>query len=527
MISALNAIFCELKVGWLIKYKNRNFYTLLKAVSGALVIVIVVGLQALPLYTARSGRICDNCHMNPFKTDKQNEWPNPELADRKCNLTCSTCHIDTAGGSLRRVAGRYYAASTLPVWGTEQRPYWDSQRSLTAYWKKLTQPAPKKNSSGKVSESKWIPDPPRNPALPDHYQTMTKPPFWTMADPTVFGNPIGAKALPRTYEPLYGVYGGLNADPFLVLSGNFRWLYYKTPDREIYFPMVNELGVAIHPVEKFTLTATGGVLGQATAFGAPSLPVKDRLFIRQATAMLHEFPYQSYIKAGVFTPAFGVRHEDHTIPTRRYFDMDYSRRNNAVYGVEAGLAPNYPFLSVSAFTNIGRNYEETNGWGTSVNLGWRDLLFGGGISFMYKNRDTSFGGDFTAASLDYYLNLGRLFFTLPITFLGEFSLGERQLNTGPRQIYANFIELNWLAFNGFNAKVNHHFYDPDIKVRNNESGHIGAGFDFTPFPFIRLTFEYRWAWIIPDTAFWRTGSFLNPSDLQFKDNILIVTHVYF
>lgn len=496
---------------------------------------VASSIFALPLYTARSGRICDNCHMTPFKTSKQNEWPNPSLAKRKCNLTCSTCHIDTSGGSLRRASGRYYAGSTLAMWGTEKRPYWDSKRSVTAYWKILTRskkrtPVKSKSASKKKTKTKksnWNPKPKYDASLPDHYQTRKKPKFWTINDPMAFGNPLNARTAPRTYEPLYGVYGNINADPFLVFSGNMRALYYKTPKREIFFPMVAELGMAIHPIEKITIAASGGVLGEASAFGAPKVPVEKRLFVRQAVLMLHELPFQMVTKAGIFLPGFGMRQEDHTIPTRRYFDMNYSRRSNAVYGAEIGMAPNYPYLNASVFTNIGANYEKTNGIGSAISMGWNDLLFGGGISFMLKKRDHSFGGDFTGGAINYYLNLGRLFFTLPVVFLGEVSIAQRDLRSGKKVIYANFIELNYLIINGVNLKVNHHFYDPDVSLRNNETGHIGAGFDFTPFPFFRLTFEYRWAWIIPQSSYWRKGLFLNPADLQFMDNMIVSSHLYF
>ena len=78
-------------------------------------------VQATPMYAGRSARTCDNCHVAP------NEWVNPPVADRKCNMSCQSCHVDPAGGGLRNTAGRFFGQSTLPMIATSPRPTddWD------------------------------------------------------------------------------------------------------------------------------------------------------------------------------------------------------------------------------------------------------------------------------------------------------------------------------------------------------------------------------------------------------------------
>ena len=53
---------------------------------------------ATTMYAARSARTCDNCHLSP------NQWVNPPLPERKCNMSCQSCHVDPAGGGVRKIA---------------------------------------------------------------------------------------------------------------------------------------------------------------------------------------------------------------------------------------------------------------------------------------------------------------------------------------------------------------------------------------------------------------------------------------
>mgnify|MGYP007130733424 CR=1 FL=1 len=85
----------------------------------------------------------------------------------------------------------------------------------------------------------------------------------------------------------------------------------------------------------------------------------------------------------------------HTAPVRQYFEQDLSKKYATVIGAEAGFMANYPYLTVSAFTNNGgrpvgdnnQNYViNPQGFGTAVNGGWRDLAWGLGGSFMLKTR---------------------------------------------------------------------------------------------------------------------------------------------
>jgi hypothetical protein len=78
--------------------------------------------QAVPLYTVREGRTCDNCHALP------NDWVDPpEMSRRKCTLSCRGCHVDPGGGGLRTVSGVYFGRSTLAMWLATDRPWADTK----------------------------------------------------------------------------------------------------------------------------------------------------------------------------------------------------------------------------------------------------------------------------------------------------------------------------------------------------------------------------------------------------------------
>lgn len=496
-------------------------------------------LSALPQYTAREGRICDSCHAYPFETEKQRAWQDPVLAERKCNLSCQTCHADPGGGGLRTVAGRYLANASLAVFNNEARPYHDQKRNLSDFVRYLvgTKKAP---ISTTVEPSPTTPQPKAQegipPQKPAKYHTHEIPPNYTLQDPMVYGTAWQKPGQDRRYAPEFGVYGNLNADPLLQLGGDMRLAYVKTDTLDALFPMQMDLGARLHPVEHLSLVAVGGLVGQARSDGTRSRAFGEMATVRSAYAMLHELPYQMFFRGGLFQPSFGVRQEDHTAPVRQQFEMDLSRRYSAVLGAEAGFAANYPYLTASVFTNNGGNAPNSTdqsftinpqGIGSAVTGGWRDLLWGVGTSFMAKSRSALYGGNLTAFSVDGYLNLGRLWLHFPLTLLGEYAWGSY---TGSgvvaRDFAANFLELNYLLFNGINLKANHHFYDADLSSRGNESGRFGLGVEFIPLTIMKFYFEYRIPWRV-NAAQIRSDGLVNPFDWLGSAQLVLIGHVFF
>ncbi|MCS6972404.1 MAG: hypothetical protein NZL89_05195 [Leptospiraceae bacterium] len=492
-----------------------------------------IPLSALPLYTAREGRQCDNCHAYPFETDKQMAWQDPPLAERKCNLSCQTCHLDPGGGGLRNVPGRYHARATLPMLNTETRPWHDRDRNigdLLAFLREAKAQAPTETKSVKTET-------PAQPATQKlrRFKTHDLPPFNSWYDPLAFGHAwdIAQKKL-HPLGPEFGVYGKQNADPLLQFGLDSRFAFLSSGTMTTFFPMQTDLGARFHPVEHWTAAATFGLVGRANPQAQRNRPLSAMYTIRNAFVMLHELPYQAFVRAGMFQPTFGMRQEDHTAPVRRHFEMDLSQKYSAVIGMEVGLAPNYPYLSLSAFTNnVGRRAGDPvedftinmHGFGAAVAAGWRDLAFGGGISFMHKRRNIEWGGNLTAFSIDGYFNPGRFWLKFPLTFTGELAIGEYS-TLATRQFYANYFGVDYLLANGINLKLNNHAYDPDVTVRGNESGRIGFGVELIPLTWFKILVEYRLLWALDPRQAAGSGA-VNPFDWLADKQWVVISHIYF
>lgn len=433
------------------------------------------------MYAQRSGRTCGNCHESPTWEDQEG-WDNPELAKRKCTLSCVACHVDPTGGGLRNSSGRYYGQSTLGVFSTQARSYSDLSRELVddeTLWKVKNWLGDEKVGAG---EGRTIPS--------DYDDVLEGMGQGQTGRFTSAGKPLGGPDVMAFWD---GRYGDLNADPAFQWGLDLRGAYFS--GTESAFPMQVDLHGAVHPVEHLTVAGT--------LAGSGSQALGPRVFPRRAFVMAHELPGMSWAKAGVFQPAFGTHIDDHTSFVRKWFEMDVSDPNDTVAGLELGTAPNYPYLTASVFkTDL---YDpESEGWGSSVNLGWRDLgwsLTGHGM----MKRRAGGRGDLTAAGLGWGLNPAYYFEKVPLTYMGEVSVG-----TGPDGVRtAMYNEAFFIVRNGLNlrTKLDTGWQGGGISNR------VSAGFDVTPLPSVTFTALGR--------ALRQTG------DPQWQPDLFLQTHIWF
>ena len=474
-----------------------------RIISFVIFLLFVQGSYGLPLYSARAARLCDNCHLSPFTSNRQQEWKNPKLADRKCNMSCQSCHVNPAGGMLRRAPGRYYTMSTLPMFGSHRRPFHDQKEirigQLLVFFKNeklnnhknpkkhlvLSQRSPKKSQLRDLSDSPVSLSPGR--LISSETAGGKVESEWLS-----FGLPLGiTKTNQSPYTHWIGRYGEINAAPLVSIGGNFR-LASVYQDRHSLFRMQADIGVALQPIEHMTLTATGGVQGRKKR---ATTQKSSRLKFQNAYLMLHDFPYQAYMQGGLFLPEFGMRTDDHTAFGREYFEMNNAFSDNDVVGVQIGAAPNYPHFSTALFYTVNNKREQT-GWGITSNFGWRDIAWGVGSSFMLKRREHDKGGNLTAISLYSYYNLWQLIpkirYTDPITLLIEFNYGEKERSEIIKQELATYhTEIHYLLINGVNLKANYMGVFLDITKKNQFKERIGLGFDWHIIRHLRLSSEIR------------------------------------
>lgn len=439
---------------------------------------------ALPMYAQRSGRTCGNCHISPTFQDPDG-WDNPDLSRRKCNMSCQGCHTNPLGGGLRNTSGRYYGQSTLSVLPLQERSYSDYDRELVGRdllnWMRSAWTTP---VAGGPNVKKTIPS--------DYQEALAGVGAGQTGGWSAFGDPLGDVS---EYAYWDGRYGDLNADPLLQLGGDMRLAYYSGSGS--VFPMQLDLHAAVHPIEH--VTAMGTVAARGRTAGINAVIGQDRLpfFPRNAFVMVHELPMMAYAKAGIFMPSFGTYIDDHTSFTREFFEMDVSKSEDTVAGVEVGLAPNYPFAQLSFFRNMTppEAPEGANpGWGAAANLGWRDLGFSVTGSFMIKRRDLEARGDLEAASLGWGFNPMAYTNAIPLTYMGELAVGNRQrVLTGERTAYwATYHEVWWTIFNGLSFRAKYDAGRRDADLADTLQHRFSGALDISPVPGVTLIAQTRY-----------------------------------
>ena len=441
-----------------------------------LALLVPSAASALPVYGARSGRICDNCHALP------NNWEDPtDVADRKCSLSCLTCHIDPSGAGLRTVSGRYFAASTMPVFSPSHRPLDDTYRNVEdlVAWISGASEAGGPSSMPSSAPTETVSD-------------QAPPP--TDGGP-VLGRPFGHGASKMAW--LDGRYGDLRADPLLNVGGDLRFGFWN--QGALFFPMQADLHAAVHPVEYVTVAGTVGARGRNRSLVFDSSDVDDqpKFGVRELWMMTHELPYMAYLRGGRFTPAFGTRVADHTAWVRRPFGLSQEDPANRVIGVEGGLFPNYPFLQASVFKpgdpDARDPFATTDGWGTALTAGWRDLGWQLGTSARLRRRPLSNGGDTTDLALHGAFNPWFYWRSLPLTWLFEIAAGryQRELSGRETEQLSVYHQLAWTLFNGGVVRMRYDLWDPDREVIDDEIHRPGLGLDLTLIDGVTLSTDGR------------------------------------
>lgn len=492
----------------------------LLAASALLAVMWPSSSEALPLYSARAGRTCDNCHSLP------NLWYNPdEISRRKCTLSCMSCHIDPNGGGLRVVSGRYFGLNTLPRYWAEDRPlddlnpdeikaWLDSVGAQSGSGEPVTEPTSDaaKPRSAPTSDALTAPrSAPTSDAaaapgsaptsdravdtraqIPDR-QVDPRPPG--SPEPTrgpVFFKPLGHGTSEMAW--LDGRYGELAADPLLMFGGDFRVAAWSPGP--LFFPMQADLHLAVKPVKHLTIATTSGLRGRS---GGVDEIADDPNFltVRDAWAMTHEWPLMSYLRVGRFLPAFGTRTADHTAYIRRAFGLTQEDPLQRVIGVEVGMAPNYPYFNAAAFKTSGDDlanpFDLGDGEGASVNLGWRDLGWQLGGSFMIRDRNIQDGGDTQDFSLQWAYNPWFYFDNVPLTYLGELTWGLRERPRSASDTFqlATYHQLAWTIDRGIIARLEYNFWDPDQEIIDDEVHRPGLGVDVTWIPGLTTSLDIR------------------------------------
>lgn len=434
-------------------------------------LALTLDAPATPLYAARSGRACDNCHVSP------NEWVDPDLPERKCTLSCVSCHVNPSGGGMRNASGVFFGKSTLPAIATSPRP--------TADWDRNAPPVGRRDRATSYTDEL-----PLGPNNFGEAQAWEREPddHWGLGTPA---------AAPSRYSLWPGRFDDVNADPRFAIGVDLRMAALVTGG--LIFPMQMDVPMRFHPVEHVTAFVNTGARGRSSGY-SDTFEDPHSPYFREAFLLLHEAPYQSYAKLGRFVPAFGLRLDDHTSRTRRNFELDGALPESRVTGVEIGAAPNYPVVQASWFRMASRArppdawdlMDVDDGWGSALHLGWRDMGWSAGGSGLWRRRPLVEGGDTAAYGLWGSFNPWFYRKSLPLTYQVEADWGTYQRASGRETDQAAFYqEVDWLLWNGVNLLVAHDWADPDREVSADESHRVQLGAQITPYPGFTLDGRVR------------------------------------
>lgn len=400
--------------------------------------------EATPLYSVSAVNACDTCHIEP------SGWAQPELKDRRCTLDCSGCHVSPGGGGMRTPSGAYYGREELPTFGTRPGRFTDP-----AAYRPDGHPVEGRFRIGEGFAGWWP-------------------------------GPIPAGTIPDRY-------GQIAPDPKVAVGGDARFMGYvplgEDADDPAFFPMQASLELMGRPSRHLVLYTNLGLAGHKRSEGVDPL---DYLAVRELFVKVDRLPWNLYVRGGRFAPQYGWRLPDHTSFIRRELGFDQNRQ---VWGVEAGLNPNYPFANVALFaqgislrTSAGdatwAGDTGDAGYGASLTAGVRELGWQAGGSLHVLRRPE--GDDELLAGPMWAVNL------YPVSYLGELDLRRATGDDGgATNSLVAYNEVDWRILRGLIGKLKFDWIDDDIRVKDDHRNRVTASAEWHPYTYSEIELQYR------------------------------------
>ena len=230
---------------------------------------------------------------------------------------------------------------------------------------------------------------------------------------------------------------------------------------------------------------------------------------REAFGLIHNLPFNSYLKAGRFLLPYGLRILDDESFIRQKTGFNY---DNQDVGVEVGFEPG-PFSLIMAGSN------GTGGPGDN-NL---DKQFSsvGSVVFRHFRVGASFSRNRIPDILRYtYGGFAALYFGR-FTVLGEVDVIEERVKNKEEEREKNgdklaaFGELNILLSKGINFKIAYDYFDPHTKVEEDHRYRLSTGIE----AFLTQFLQFRALYIFADSV--------PQKPREREDQLLLEIHTFF
>jgi hypothetical protein len=196
------------------------------------------------------------------------------------------------------------------------------------------------------------------------------------------------------------------------------------------------------------------------------------------------FPANGYFKVGRFTPAYGIKTDDHTSFIRAKTDFLNGRREDT--GIEIGISPKNLTWNFGVFNGIkGSDFADgnirllTTRADAQFQIDKYKFMLGG--SAWYNNLRTGKFKMFSAFG-------GISFKNLVLNGEIDFKKDEGGLKTNE---LISFVEANYLVADGIDLKLMYDYYDPDTEYKSGFQSRYSIGFEFYPMYGVELRPMFR------------------------------------
>ena len=222
----------------------------------------------------------------------------------------------------------------------------------------------------------------------------------------------------------------------------------------------------------------------------------------EAYGLLYVLPYNGYVKAGWFVPAFGWNFDDHTMFVRQKAlsssnsanDFDGAPTPENDVGIELATFPNRLALTFSILNgNPGSNIPDASLGPAYVaqaiyRLHVRGIGAGIGASFWRNEESQSVSPTWqyarTAGGPYGYLKYGKLIWLAESDWSRGVPAGDTTKAVSTMQVMSQ--ELTYLLRRGIELRGTYDFFDPNTAVKSGARYRFGAGVEVIPTPFLDI-----------------------------------------
>lgn len=212
----------------------------------------------------------------------------------------------------------------------------------------------------------------------------------------------------------------------------------------------------------------------------------------QSYGILNILPFEGYIKAGYFSPNFGIKLDDHTAYTRNgdgsllsssstkglIFRSDYLQT-----GIELGFFPtDFSFITISAGQDkfpFSKEPVYIGSFELTPSINSINLKLGSSYG-VFRNFDNKFN------LMSFFGGIGFNRFSL----LGEFVVANDYVQSGTKS-QALMVETSYRILRGLDFVARYDRWIKNTEKMDEYSSHIILGFDFYPFSFVEIKSQYR------------------------------------